>query len=80
MGGRKNRHYLDTEEVKIAPPSTPEAVKNLLAQALVDVRAKRLDPRTASALTYMCSALLKAVESTDLQRRVAHLEEREKGR
>lgn len=82
IGGRKNRHYVDTEEVKIAPPSTPEDVKNLLAQALVDVRAKRLDPRTASALTYMCSALLKAVESTDLQRRIARLEEesREKGR
>jgi hypothetical protein len=42
---------------------------------MVDVRAKRLDPRTASTLTYMSSALLKAFESTDLQQRLARLEE-----
>lgn len=53
MGGSRNRHYVDTEPVNIAPPSTPEDVKNVLAQAMVDVRAKKLDPRTGSALTYM---------------------------
>jgi len=75
MGGLKNRHYVDTDEVTIAPPSTPEDVKNLLAQAMVDVRARKLDPRTASTLTYMCGALLKAFESTDLEKRLARLEE-----
>ena len=75
MGGRKNRHYVDNDEVIIAPPTTPEDVKNLLAQAMVDVRAKKLDPRAASTLTYMSGALLKAFESTDLARRVARLEE-----
>jgi hypothetical protein len=75
IGGLKNRHYVETDEVIIAPPKTPEDVKNLLAQAMVDVRAKRLDPRTASTLTYMSSALLKAFESTDLQQRLARLEE-----
>ena len=74
-GGRKNRHYLETEEVNIAPPSTPEDVKNLLAQAMADVRALKLDPRTAGALTYMAGALLKALESTDLQQRITRLEE-----
>jgi hypothetical protein len=75
MGGLKNRHSVDTDEVTIAPPSTPEDVKNLLAQAMADVRAKKLDPRTASTLTYMSGALLKAFESTDLQRRLARVEE-----
>jgi hypothetical protein len=75
MGGLKNRHYVDTEEVIITPPSTPEDVKNLLAQAIVDVRAKRLDPRSASTITYMSSALLRAFESTDLQQRIARIEE-----
>ena len=75
MGGLKNRHYVDTDEVTIAPPSTPEDVKNLLAQAMADVRAKKLDPRTASTLTYMSGALLKAFESTYLQRRLARVEE-----
>lgn len=75
MGGLKNRHYVDNEEVIIAPPTTPEDVKNLLAQAIVDVRARKLDPRTASTLTYMSGALLKAFESTDLEKRLTRLEE-----
>lgn len=74
IGGRKNRHYIDTE-VTISPPTSPEDVKNVLAQAMVDVRARKLDPRIASTLTYMSSALLKAFESTDTERRLAELEE-----
>ena len=75
LGGLKNRHYVDTDEVTIAPPSTPEDVKNLLAQAMVDVRARKLDPRIASTLTYMSGALLKAFESTDHEKRLARVEE-----
>jgi hypothetical protein len=74
MGGLKNRHYVDTEEVTVSPPSTPEDVKNLLAQAMADVRSRKLDPRIASTLTYMAGALLKAIESTDLQQRLARVE------
>jgi len=73
MGGLKNRHYVDTAELTVSPPSTPEDVKNLLAQAMADVRSRKLDPRIASTLTYMAGALLKAIESTDLQR-LARLE------
>jgi hypothetical protein len=62
------------EEVNISPPSSPEDVKNLLAQAMVDVRAKRLDPRVASTLTYMSSALLKAFDSMETEQRLARLE------
>jgi hypothetical protein len=76
MGGIKNRHYVGNDAVTIAPPTTPEDVKNLLAQAMVDVRGKRLDPRTASTLTYMSGVLLKAFESTDLKKRLAFLEEK----
>ena len=75
MGGRKNRHYVDAEPITIAPPSSPEEVKNLLAQAMVDVLAKKMDPRIASTLTYMAGPLLKAFESTDVQQRLASLEE-----
>ena len=74
IGGRKNRHYVEVEEVNISPPSSPEDVKNLLAQAMVDVRAKRLDPRIASTLTYMSSALLKAFDSVETEERLTRLE------
>jgi hypothetical protein len=44
---------------------------------MVDVRAKKLDPRIASTLTYMSVVLLKAFETTDLAERLARLEEQE---
>ena len=75
MGGRKNRHYVETEEITISPPSTPEDIKTLLSQAMVDVRKKKLDPRTAHTLTYMSSILLKAIDGTDVHRRLTRLEE-----
>jgi hypothetical protein len=73
-GGQKNRHYVDTEEETIVPPKTPEEVKDLIAQAMADVRAKKLEPRIASTLTYMANALLKAFDSTDAQKRFERLE------
>lgn len=73
--GLKNRHYVDTEPVNITPPSTPEDVKNVLAQAMADVRAKKLEPRTATAITYMSRVLLEAFETTDLQKRLERLEQ-----
>lgn len=75
MGGRKNRHYVDTHEVTFEAPSTPQDVVKILAQAMVDLRAKRLDPRIASALTHMSGALLKALETSDVESRLARLEE-----
>jgi hypothetical protein len=74
MGGRKNRHYVEPDLPTLSPPSTPEEVKTMLAQAVVDVRMKKLDPRLASALTSMCGVLLKAMETTDLEQRIRQLE------
>ena len=75
LGGRKNRHYVETEDVTISPPSTPEEIKNLLSQTIADVRMKKLDPRIASTLTYMAGALLKAFETTEVHQRLDRLEE-----
>jgi hypothetical protein len=75
MGGLRNRHYVETEPVIITPPTTPEHVKNVLGQAMADVRAKKLEPRTATALTYMSRVLLEAFQTTDLQKRLEHLEQ-----
>jgi hypothetical protein len=75
MGGQKNRHYVETEPMEITPPSTPEEIKNLLAQAMADVRAKKLEPRAATALTYMSRVLLEAIAATDLQKQMERLEQ-----
>lgn len=74
IGGRKNRHYFETDDIDVIPPSTPEEVKNLLSQAMADVRAKKLTPGIAGTLTYMASVLLKAMDDTDTHRRLSRLE------
>lgn len=76
IGGRKNRHFVETEVVNVTPPSTPEEVKNLLSQAMADVRARKLEPGVASTITYMASVLLKAMDDTDTHRRLSRLEGR----
>jgi len=80
IGGRRNRHYVETEEVTMAPPSTPEEVKAVLAKAMVDVRTRRLDPRIAHTLTYMSSVLLRAIDSTEVEQRLARVEETLRGK
>ena len=74
MGGRQNRHYIETDDVVISPPSNPQEIKSLLSQAMADVRSRKLDPRIASTLTYMAGALLKAFETTEVHERLARLE------
>jgi hypothetical protein len=64
MGGQKNRHYIETEPVNITQPSTAEDVKNVIGQAIVDVRARKLDPRIAMALTSTSRVLLEAFQRT----------------
>ena len=75
MGGHRNRHYVETEPMDITPPSTPEEIRNVLAQAMADVRAKKLEPRAATALTYMSRVLLEAIATTELQRQMERLEQ-----
>ena len=75
-GGRKNRHYSakpDTEGLVV--PRNVEDVKNLLAETMAGIHARRLDPRIGSVLGYLGTALLKAMEATDLEKRIAILEQ-----
>lgn len=74
MGGRRNRHYVETADRTISAPSTPEEVKNVLAQAMADVYAGKMHPRIAYALTQITEPLLRAMEDTDLQHRLERME------
>ena len=80
MGGLKNRHYGDADEVKVDAPSTPAEVRNMLSQAMADVRAGKLDPKIANSMTLIANALLKAFELADLEERMARLKDELQGR
>lgn len=60
----------------VEPPTTAEAVRDLLAQAVAEVKMRKLDTRTANALAYTGATLLKAIEVSSLEGRLAALEGR----
>ena len=60
----------------VEPPTTAEAVRDLLAQAVAEVKMRKLDTRTANALAYIGATLLKAIEVSSLESRLAALEGR----
>ena len=75
MGGRKNRHYVDADETKFVAPTTPQEVRTIMSQVMVDVHAGKLDPRRAVTMNSVAATLLKAMEITELQQRLLRLEE-----
>ena len=49
-------------------------MKNLLAEAMAEIRAGRMDPKLGSTLRYLGASLLKAIETSDIEDRLEKLE------
>jgi hypothetical protein len=64
----------ERQQAELAPPQTAEEVRTALGQFISDVRARRLDPKVASTLGYLANVLLKSIEVSDVERRLAALE------
>lgn len=56
------------------PPKTAGDVRDALANTMVQVHARQMDPRTANALAYLATSLLRAIEVFDLESRLDALE------
>jgi hypothetical protein len=57
-------------------PKTADQVRNVLAETITQVRRRRMDTRTANALAYVATSLLRAIEVGDIESRLKELEER----
>ena len=78
-GGRRRATTNDAEHDTAAPvelPKTAEGVRDLLAEAITQVRRRKLDTKVGNALAYVASSLLRAIELGDLEGRLKALEER----
>jgi hypothetical protein len=64
-----------SEPGPVRPPQTAKEVKNLLAEAMAGIHAGRIEPKIASIMAYVGTALLKAFETTDLEERIEALEQ-----
>ena len=75
MGGRKNRRYgLRSEASSVPAPQTAKDVRNLLADVMADLHNGRRQPKIGSIMAYVGTALLKAMETSDLAERIDALE------
>lgn len=71
-GGRKNRQR---EIDPILPaPLNANGLREILAEAFLDVRAKNLSARSASALAQLAGVLLRVIHSAEWEERIAKLE------
>jgi len=75
-GGLKNRRVTPEETTEMPPLNTAEDVRAMLAKLAQDVRARKVEPRVAASVSQIASTLLKAIETADLERRLAKLEGR----
>ncbi len=77
MGSRPGRKAVlppDTDAPPMEPPKTAGDVRDAIAQVMADVRSGRLDTKIASTLGYSASVLLKSIEVSDVEERLAALE------
>jgi len=74
IGGSRNRHS-GAESVDPLPKlETAVAVRDTVARLIEDVYSGKLHPRIAAGLAPLLSLQLRAIETTDFERRLAKLE------
>jgi hypothetical protein len=71
---RRTKDLLAEERAELSPPRTAQEVRVALGQFIADVRSKRLDPKVAGTLGYLANVLLKSIEVSDVETRLAALE------
>jgi hypothetical protein len=74
MGGRRNGHAVIGVADRLPSLENALAVRNTVARLVEELYAGKLHPRIASGLAPLLSLQLRAIETTDLERRVRKLE------
>ena len=71
---RRNRNSWEVPSAEIPPPQSAREIRSALGQFISDVRARRLEPKVATTLGYLANVLLKSIEVSELEDRLAALE------
>ena len=75
--GRRDMSGAAPPTPAIRPPKTAGDVRDALANTMAQVHDRKMDTKTANALAYVASSLLRAIEVSDLENRLIALEDRE---
>jgi hypothetical protein len=76
IGGRKNRYVQPGSADSLPSLDSAQAVRDTVARLIADVYSGKLHPRIATGLAPLLNLQLRAIETTDVQRRLADLERR----
>jgi len=74
IGGRKNHHTGDGQVEPLPDLNTALAVRETVARLIADVYAGKMNPRVAAGLAPLLNLQLRAIETSDLARRLAEVE------
>jgi hypothetical protein len=74
IGGRSKHHDLGETADTLPTLDNAIAVRDTVARLIADVYAGRINPRIAAGLAPLLNLQMRAIETTDLERRLARLE------
>jgi hypothetical protein len=76
MGAKNGRRMAlsQPQAERMEPPQTARDVRVALARTMAEVHARQIDTRTANALAYLATSLLRAIEVSDVEKRLDDLE------
>jgi hypothetical protein len=72
--GRRATRPSQPAAAPMMPPKTAGDVRDALANTMAQVHARQIDTKTANALAYLATSLLRAIEVSDLEGRLDALE------
>jgi hypothetical protein len=75
IGGRGKRHTAGENPDPLPTLDNALAVRDLGARLIADIYAGKIHPRIAAGLAPLMNLQLRAIETTDLERRLAKVEE-----
>ena len=65
-GGRRRTVYGPTLK-EFEPPKTAAELRDILAQSIIEIRNRKLDPKLANSISYLGTGFLRALEVSDLE-------------
>ena len=69
-GGRRRTVYRPDDLKEFPAPKNAADLRDLLAQAIIEIRTGKLDPKLANSISYLGAGFLRAVEVADLEARL----------
>ncbi len=73
-GGRRRAIFTPDDLKEMAPPKSADDLLKFLAQLMIEVRCGKLDPRVANSISFLGTGFLRALEVSELERRLSALE------